>query len=312
MSDDGPAATTLTLTRLVAAPRADVFRAWTEPELLARWWWPARFQTTYEVDLRPGGHWRFRTADLPDLGVLSVGGAYREVRPPERLVYTWTWEGADAGETLVTVEFGDRGGQTEVRITHDRFADGRARAEHAQGWADCLDRLVQATTAGDLVGDAGERPETARLDTLTITHEVVIAAPPDRVFAALTTDVDAWWMQGFRSPHSTFHLEATAGGRFYEDFGSGEGGALYATVTYIARGATLRMVGPMGMRGPVMGVVGFDLAPRDAGTLLTLSHRVTGALDGDTRDTYTTGWRELLERHLKAFVEQGRGYRFAS
>ncbi len=158
MSDDRINPTALTLGRLIAAPRSDVFRAWTEPELLARWWWPARFRTTYEVDLRPGGRWRFRTDDLPDLGVLTVGGAFLEVRASERLVYTWVWEeGAAEGETLVTVEFRDRGDQTEVHVTHERFADGRARDEHVQGWADCLERLMHAAGAGDLASDAGER-----------------------------------------------------------------------------------------------------------------------------------------------------------
>ncbi len=144
MTADGHDAPALTLTRLIAAPRATVFRAWTEPELLARWWWPARFRTTYEVDLRPGGRWRFRTADLPDLGVLAVGGAFIEIHDPARLVYTWAWEeGAEEGETLVTVEFRDRGVQTEVLVRHERFTDGRARDGHAQGWADCLDRLMR-------------------------------------------------------------------------------------------------------------------------------------------------------------------------
>lgn len=147
MSDDRRDPTALILARLVAAPRLEVFRAWTEPELLARWWWPARFRTTYEVDLHPGGRWRFRTVDLPDLGVLAVGGTFIEVHVPERLLYTWAWEGAAGDETLVTVEFHDRGAQTEVLVRHERFVDGNARDEHAQGWADCLDRLARTKIA---------------------------------------------------------------------------------------------------------------------------------------------------------------------
>ena len=142
MRDDRLDPTTLTLGRLVAAPRGAVFRAWTDPEALARWWWPPRFRTTYEVDLRPGGRWRFRTVDLPDLGVLAVGGAFIEIQAPDRLIYTWAWEGAEEDETLVTVEFRDRGAQTEVLVRHERFADGSMRDEHAQGWADCLERLT--------------------------------------------------------------------------------------------------------------------------------------------------------------------------
>jgi len=78
-----------------------------------------------------------------------VGGVFLDVRVPDRLVYTWAWEGDDAGETLVTVEFRDRGPQTEVAVRHERFVDRHARDEHAQGWNDCLDRLAQATGVGD-------------------------------------------------------------------------------------------------------------------------------------------------------------------
>lgn len=148
MSADRIDPTTLTLSRLVTAPRTEVFRAWTEPELLARWWWPARFRTTYEVDLRPGGRWRFRTVALPDLGVLAVGGAFLEIHAPTRLVYTWVWEeGAEEDETRVTVEFRERGTQTEVLVRHERFADGSVRDGHAQGWADCLERLTETMSA---------------------------------------------------------------------------------------------------------------------------------------------------------------------
>ncbi len=150
MTDDERPPTVLTLSRIVAAPREAVFRAWTAPEVLARWWWPARFDTAYEVDARPGGRWRFRTIDLPDLGVLAVSGAFREASPPARLVYTWRWEEADAGEMLVTVAFGERGAQAEVTVRHERFTTERARDEHVQGWSDCLDRLLCAASAGEL------------------------------------------------------------------------------------------------------------------------------------------------------------------
>lgn len=119
-----------------------VFRAWTDPTVLARWWWPARFETTYTVDLQVGGRYRFRTVDLPDLGVLSVGGTFLEVRAPERLVYTWSWgEEDEEGETRVTVEFHERGPRTEVIVTHEGFAAVHERDANVQGWNDCLDRL---------------------------------------------------------------------------------------------------------------------------------------------------------------------------
>lgn len=175
---------------------------------------------------------------------------------------------------------------------------------YASDWAASLLQLKR--TAED---EPLRHQEERTMEMMHIEQEIVITAEPQHVFEALTTGVDAWWMQGFESPHSTFHLEPMAGGRFYEDFGQGRGSALYATVTYLEPGKKLRMTGPMGMRGPVMGTIGFDLVPEGDGTRLKLSHHVMGVVDDDDRETYTHGWQELLGEHLKRFVEQGQAYR---
>ena len=137
----------LTLTRTYAAPREAVFPAWTEPEALKQWFGPTDEFTTpiAEVDLRVGGRYRIgmQPPDQEDLHI--VGGVYREINPPEKLVFTWSWEeGMDVGETLVTVEFRDVGGSTEVVLTHERFPSEEARDKHNEGWSGCLARLVKA------------------------------------------------------------------------------------------------------------------------------------------------------------------------
>ena len=73
-------------------------------------------------------------------------GTYREVRAPERLVYTWAWESPSPfdGETVVTVEFIDRGDATEVVLTHELFSSEEARDEHEKGWNGVLDQLAKA------------------------------------------------------------------------------------------------------------------------------------------------------------------------
>jgi uncharacterized protein YndB with AHSA1/START domain len=96
-----------------------------------------------ELDARPGGHYRFTVAKEDK--VWSIHGTYREVRAPERLVFTWQWENdpirGDAGDSLVTIEFFDRGGRTEVVLTHEKLANEAIRKEHAAGWAGCLDAI---------------------------------------------------------------------------------------------------------------------------------------------------------------------------
>ena len=138
--------TTLHLTRTFPAPREKVFRAWTDPEELKKWWGPEGYETpTAEVDLRVGGAYRFGMQKSPDGDIFYLRGTYREVRPPERLVYTWRWEAEpELGETLVTVEFLARGGSTEVVLTHELFPSKEARDGHSRGWNSSLDRLAKA------------------------------------------------------------------------------------------------------------------------------------------------------------------------
>ncbi len=138
--------TTLTVARTFAAPREEVFRAWTDPQELKKWWAAGPGFTTpiAEVDLRVGGRYRLGMKPPDKDSVYVVAGVYREVRPPERLVYTWAWEGrGDWPETIVTVEFLDRGSSTEVVLTYEAFVGAPMRDEHARGWTGCLDTLAR-------------------------------------------------------------------------------------------------------------------------------------------------------------------------
>ncbi len=133
----------LKLTRVIRADPETVFRAWTEPEQLKRWSAPEGVEPAdVEVDLTVGGRYRIRMRD-PEGKEFNALGVYREIERPSRLVYTWQWEEKenDVGETLVTVEFHDLGGSTEVVLTHEQFPDTKAKDDHEQGWGSCLNRL---------------------------------------------------------------------------------------------------------------------------------------------------------------------------
>jgi uncharacterized protein YndB with AHSA1/START domain len=146
--------TELRLERTFAARRADVFAAWTEPEVLRRWWasQPGWRGADAVVDLRVGGRYRLAMADPESGAVHAVGGEYLEVAPPERLVYTWTWEGdppemrGSAG-SLVTVDFLERDDATAVVLTHSGLADEHVRDLHVGGWSGCLDNLEMRALA---------------------------------------------------------------------------------------------------------------------------------------------------------------------
>ena len=140
------AETTLRLSRTFAARREKVFRSWTNPEELKKWWGPDGYSTpSAEIDLRVGGKYRLGMMKLPKGDIFYLAGTYREVRPPEKLVYTWRWEAEpELGETLVTVEFHDRGSSTEVVLTHELFPNEKARQDHQKGWSSCFDKLARA------------------------------------------------------------------------------------------------------------------------------------------------------------------------
>jgi uncharacterized protein YndB with AHSA1/START domain len=135
--------TSLRIERSFDASAEEVFDAWTNPEVLRRWWavHPDGSTPIAEVDLRVGGHYRL-SMEGPDGARHTVGGEYREVTRPSRLAYTWQWE-LDSGEpghiSSVTVQFLQRGVQTAVVLEHSDLPDAEARDRHAQGWSACLD-----------------------------------------------------------------------------------------------------------------------------------------------------------------------------
>jgi uncharacterized protein YndB with AHSA1/START domain len=133
----------LRLTRLIRADREAVFRAWTEPEAMREWFCPEGGTVeSAESDLRLGGRYRI-TMRMPDR-VSVATGVYREIEPPSRLVFTWSWEegeGPKGGETVVTVELAERGKATELQLIHEGFATADARDGHEQGWSSALSRL---------------------------------------------------------------------------------------------------------------------------------------------------------------------------
>jgi uncharacterized protein YndB with AHSA1/START domain len=136
-------ALSLRLTRLIRADREAVFGAWTEPAAMREWFCPEGGTVeAAESDLRVGG--RYRIAMRMPHGLSVATGVYREIDPPARLVFTWSWEqgeGPKEGETLVTVDLAELGDATRLELIHEGFATADAREGHPQGWSSALDRL---------------------------------------------------------------------------------------------------------------------------------------------------------------------------
>ena len=156
----------LTLTRIIRAPRAKVFDAFVNPEQLSRWFGPRNHQVAeVTVDPKVGGHYRIVMQAIGGKA-FTVGGVYREITSPSRLVFTWKWENEDMGamgETLVTVTLDERraehGVETEVRLQHSGFPAPEARSAHNDGWGSSLNCLV------DLVDPRGSAASVAVVGT---------------------------------------------------------------------------------------------------------------------------------------------------
>jgi uncharacterized protein YndB with AHSA1/START domain len=148
---------TLQIRRTFAAPREKVFAAWAEREQLEKWMCrdvSAHVITHHVQDIRTGGRYLMEIHD-PAKGETYWGkGHYLEVKPPEKIVFTWSWEKTEPNgsrtemhpgspETQVTVEFFARGNSTEVVLTHGVFSSKKLRDEHDDGWNGCFDVLAR-------------------------------------------------------------------------------------------------------------------------------------------------------------------------
>jgi uncharacterized protein YndB with AHSA1/START domain len=142
----GGAGLSIEIRRTLAHPREKVFEAWTDPRALTRWFAPTDdYRVVVPVlELRAGGRYAIEMHHSGG-NVHRAEGNYRVVERPGRLEFTWRWDGESAGsETLVTVEFHDRGANTEVVLTHERFTSEEARDAHNKGWLGCLGRIEKA------------------------------------------------------------------------------------------------------------------------------------------------------------------------
>lgn len=134
--------TTLRIARTYAASPEEIFEALTDPKTLTRWFAPSEEFDVYvdRFDARVGGRYRIEMRHQ-DGDVHTAVGTIREIDRPSRLVYTWTWEGGEMGDTLVTWALSGVDEGTELTLTHEQFPDEESRSQHMQGWTAMAVRL---------------------------------------------------------------------------------------------------------------------------------------------------------------------------
>ena len=135
----------LTLTRSYPVAPEKVWRAWTDPEAIARWWGPGGEQPVAlaELDVRVGGHFHIVFGG-PQGTEHEVRGIYQEVVPNRKLVFTWIWpRTTPERESVVTIELRRSGSGTELLFRQEKLFDEAVRDGHRRGWTESFIKLEQ-------------------------------------------------------------------------------------------------------------------------------------------------------------------------
>jgi uncharacterized protein YndB with AHSA1/START domain len=142
-----PADDQILITREFDAPRELVFKAWTTPELVARWWAGKRGKvTSIDIDLRVGGTWRY-VMEANEGFEVAFHGEYQEIVPNERLVNTEVFEGMPDAAALDTLTFTEQDGRTQVQVlvqhTSKEHRDAHIESGMEDGMQEAMDLLEQ-------------------------------------------------------------------------------------------------------------------------------------------------------------------------
>ena len=127
-----PADRVIVIERIFDAPRDQVWRAWTEPALIAQWWGRGRKTVVEQMEVKKGGHWHFVVDGKS--GTQGFRGRYREITPPSRFVWTMEWDGMPGYVSIDTVELEDLGnGKTRLINTSQFLTEEECNAALKSG-----------------------------------------------------------------------------------------------------------------------------------------------------------------------------------
>ncbi|HEV2696011.1 MAG TPA: SRPBCC domain-containing protein [Verrucomicrobiae bacterium] len=136
------------ISRVIQAPRALVFKMWTDAEHMAQWFSPADIECrSLTAAVKVGG--KFRIHMVSKKGDHIAIGKYLKIVPDKYLQFTWQWEAYAMPESVVTVELQDRGGATLLTLTHQGFPDREDAEDHQRGWTSMLKKFAAWVKRGE-------------------------------------------------------------------------------------------------------------------------------------------------------------------
>ncbi len=290
----------MSLTRVINAPRQVIFKAWTDPEQLAKWWGPNGFTNPVcKIDAKPGGT-IYVDMKAPDGTVYPMDGEFHEIVEPERLVFTSAAldkNGKRLFEVLNTVTFTEENGKTKLSLhaaVSNITAEGRPYLDGMnEGWNQSIDRL------DELVG----KNKKAETGNMPFTIERILNAPVEKVWKAITdkNQMKQWYFDiaefkpevGFE-----FQFEASNEDRTYLHL---------CKITEVIPGKKLsyswRYKGYEGNS-----LLSFELFAEGKKTRLKLTHEgiETFSMNGPdfAKESFAEGWTYIMGKALKEFLEK--------
>jgi uncharacterized protein YndB with AHSA1/START domain len=136
----------LTVERTIKAAPADVFNAWLNPDMLRQFMMPAAGMSVPKASNDPKEGGRFEIVMLAGENEIPHAGTYREIRPHDRIVFTWE-SPFSVDDSTVTLTFAPVDEGTHIKLTHVRFSDAETRDNHQGGWTGILAALDETLTA---------------------------------------------------------------------------------------------------------------------------------------------------------------------
>ena len=300
----------LVTTHTFDAPRELVWKAWTDPKLIPKWWGPSRYSTIVDkMDVRPGGRWRFvqRDAEGNEFG---FHGEYREVVPPKRLVGTFEYEGMPGHVLVETATFEEIRGKTKLTqsslFQNAEDLEGMLASGMEEGAAETMERFTELVTEMQKPG----APAKAADRELVIVR--VFDAARARVWKAWTEPerLKRWWgPRTFTAPVAKIDLRV--GGAFLYCMRQSDGKDIWGTGVYREIVPLKRIVYTdsfadekgnvvpatyygMSRDFPLEMQVTVTFEDQDGKTKLTLHH--VGFPAGPDRDGANQGWNESLDK----------------
>lgn len=147
--------------------------------------------------------------------------------------------------------------------------------------------------------------EHSTMGALQLSQAYAFSAPCERVFEALTREINKWWPYRVLKNGSFMCIELWPGGRFYEANENGDG-FLWGTVLQVCYPEVLRITESIGL-GPAarLGTWAYRLEDRGGETLLNLTYQILGAIDASTEESLKAAWNDLFAKNLKNYIETG-------